>query len=400
MNPVKWIWFFAVLLLAAGAGTWFYSGSRQPAHQSRGQKTLAVPVETASIQRGSIALKRTFSGEIRPNAEFKVAPRVSGRIGRLAVDMADVVSRGQVVAQLDNDEHVQAVARAEAELAVAKANLAEAQSSLNTADRELRRVETLRQRGVASESNLDAARAVQTEAKARVAVAEAQVTRALAFRKTEKIRLGYTRVTADWTGGSEKRVVAERFVDEGDTVSANTPLVSIVELDPIVGVIFVTERDYTRLKPGMPATLATDGWPGRTFSGRIIRIAPIFGQHTRQARVELLVNNPDQSLKPGMFIRASVVLQQLEDAVIVPESALTRRNDQTGVFVVDSHSGKVRWQPVEVGIQENGLIEVSGLDHSGTVVTLGQQLLDDGSSVVARQSHQYPAEVRDAGPDR
>jgi RND family efflux transporter MFP subunit len=399
MIPGKWKAFFGVfLLLAAGAGVWFYYNSGQSENAGIKPADIPVPVEAAAIKQGQISLRRTFSGEIRSNAEFSVAPRVSGRIGRLTVDMADIVSRGQLVAQLDNDEYVQAVARAEAELEVVEANLAEARSALKTADRELERIETLRRRGVASESNLDAARAQQTEAAARVAVAEAQVTRALASAKTEKIRLGYTRVTADWNGGSEKRVVAERFVDEGDTVSANTPLVSIVELDPIIAVIFVTEKDYTRLKPGMPATLTTQAWPGRVFSGKIARIAPVFGQSTRQARVELLVENTDHSLKPGMFIRASVILRQVDDAVIVPEAAIIIRNDQPGVFVVDQDSEKALWQPVKVGILENGLIQVHGLDPAGMVVTLGQQLIDDRSLVVIRQSYQDTKALRDAGP--
>jgi multidrug resistance efflux pump len=114
-----------------------------------------------------------------------VAPKVSGRIENLAVDMADTVTRGQLVARLDNDEYLQAVARAEAELAVARANLAEARSRLETADRELNRIGTLRQRGVASESRLDAAKAEQVEAQARVIVAGAQVSRASAFLETE-----------------------------------------------------------------------------------------------------------------------------------------------------------------------------------------------------------------------
>jgi RND family efflux transporter MFP subunit len=338
-------------------------------------------VEVAQIQRGPITLQRTFSGALEATAEFVVAPKVSGRVERLGVDLADTVKRGQIVAELDNDEYLQAVVQAEAELEVAKANLVEAGSALEIAIRGFRRNEKLRQTGVASESQFDAAKADQLAKQAQLEVARAQVTRAQASLETAKIRLGYTKVSADWTGGDRQRVVAERYVDEGETVSANTPLLAIVELDPINGVIFVTEKDYTRLQRGQAASLTTDAYPGELFQGRIERIAPVFRQTTRQARVELTIQNPRHRLKPGMFIRATVVLDRVAEATIVPQQALTTRNDRTGVFVIDEDSQSVAWREVKVGIREGERVQVQGKGLTGRVVTLGQQLLDDGSRI-------------------
>ncbi|MFP3998900.1 MAG: efflux RND transporter periplasmic adaptor subunit [Desulfobacterales bacterium] len=376
-------WFFiAVLAVAVGAAWWFLSeDGGMPRGGRQAEAGRPVPVEAALIEQGPIELRRTFSGELRANAEFVVAPKVGGRIERLSADMADTVQRGQVVAELDNDEHVQAVVQAEAELAVESAGLTEAQSALEIAERELSRVETLRQRGVASETQLDKAKAAQLEAKAKLEVARARVDRAGALLAAEKIRLGYTRVAADWSGGSDKRVVAERFADEGDTVSANTPLLSIVELDPVIGVIFVTEKDYAGLEPGQEAAIVTDGFPEKTFYGKIERISPVFRKNTRQAMVELKIENPGFLLKPGMFIRASVVLDRKEDATIVPQEALTVRDGQSGVFVIDEDAAEAVWRPVTTGIRDKGRVEVEGDGLSGRVATLGQQLLDHGSSV-------------------
>jgi RND family efflux transporter MFP subunit len=116
-------------------------------------------------------------------------------------------------------------------------------------------------------------------------------------------------------------VVAERFVEEGDTVSANSPLLSVVELDPLQAVIHATERDYGRLTRGQDALLSTDAWPGEIFPARIERVAPVFQENTRQARVELRVENADHRLKPGMFIRATVVLERAADALVGYEGA-------------------------------------------------------------------------------
>jgi RND family efflux transporter MFP subunit len=267
-----------------------------------------------------------------------VAPKVGGRIARLYVDLADTVERGQVVAELDDEEYVQAVAQAQADLAVAEANAVEAANALEIAAREFQRAETLRGRGVASESQLDRAKAEELAKQSRVEVARAEVTKAEAALETARIRLGYTQVNADWTDGGGRRVVAERFVDEGETVSASTPLLLIVGLDTVTGVIYVPEKDYAHLVPDQPVTISTDAFPGTPFKGRIDRIAPVFREDTRQARVEVAVPNPRHRLKPGMFIRATIVMDRLADTVIVPEQALAVRKDRAGVFVVDEES--------------------------------------------------------------
>ena len=340
-----------------------------------------MPVEVAQIQRGPIALQRTFSGELEALAEFVVAPKVSGRVERVIVNIADTVKRSQVVAELDNDEYVQAVAQAQADLEVARANLSQAKSALEIANREFKRTESLLKRGIASDSEFDAARQDRLAKQAQLKVAEAQVTKAESSLETANIRLRYTRVTAGWTGGNELRVVAERYVDEGQTVAANAPLLLIVELNPIVGVVFVTERDYAYLKPGQLVSLATDAYPDEQYTGRIDRIAPIFRKSTRQARIEMTIDNPQHRLKPGMFISATVILARVPEATIVPEQALTKRDDRNGVFIVSEDGRSVAWREVKVGIREGDRVQVEGEGLSGRVVILGQQLVKDGSAI-------------------
>ena len=188
-----------------------------------------------------------------------------------------------------------------------------------------------------------------------------------------------------------RRVVAERYANEGGTVTANASLLLIVELDPIKGVMFVTEKDYVRMGAGQKATLTTDAYPGEEFEGRIDRIAPVFREATRQARVELTIGNAEHKLKPGMFIRVTVVLDRLAEATIVPEKALTTREDRTGVFVVSGDGKSVSWREVTVGIREGDRVQVEGEGLSGRVVTLGQQLVDDGSPILIPPGESKPA---------
>jgi RND family efflux transporter MFP subunit len=375
----------ALLLLLAGLGWIGWAVAGRLSSPGEGGRTSSgqapAPVEVAPIERGPIELRRAFSGTLEPRERVVVAPKVGGRVERIEVNLGDPVKRGQVVARLDDDEFVQAIAQAEADLAVAKARVAEGKSALEFAGRRLDRMKTLRGEGVASESELDVATSERLAAKATLEVAEAQRDRAEAALETARIRLSYTRVAATWSGAEEERVVSERFLDEGGTVSANTPLLAIVSLDPIQAVVFATEGDYARLRIGQAASLHTDAHPGRRFAGRIARIAPVFRQASRQARVELVAENPGYALKPGMFVRAEVVLDRAEDAALVPLSALTTRGGATGVFLVDAAGERVSWRPVTLGIQDAGRAQVLGEGLGGRVVVLGQQLLDDGSRI-------------------
>jgi RND family efflux transporter MFP subunit len=155
----------------------------------------------------------------------------------------------------------------------------------------------------------------------------------------------------------------------------------IVELNPIIGVVFVTERDYANLKPGQLVALTTDAYPGENYSGRIDRIAPVFRKSTRQARIEMTIDNSQHRLKPGMFIRATVVLDRVAETTIVPEQALTKRADRNGVFIVSEDGRSVTWREVKPGIREGDRLQVEGEGLSGRVVILGQQLVKDGSAI-------------------
>ena len=120
---------------------------------------------------------------------------------------------------------------------------------------------------------------------------------------------------------------------------------------------------------------------GITFAGRVTRIAPVFRVESRQARIELSVDNPDGRLKPGMFVRAQTVLDRVESAKAIPQDALAQRDGQTVVFVVADGGTHVSQRVVQPGIKSDGWVQVTGEGLEGRVVTLGQQKLKDGSEV-------------------
>lgn len=387
----------AVLAGLCIAGRIYYidSSGRTVSKAGKDARAKTIPVEVAPIEKGPVHLRLSFNGTLEARAEFVVAPKVGGRIQSLNADLADTVKRGQLVAELDSDEAFQAVLQARADLAVAKANQAEAVSALEIAAREFDRIKTLKQRGVASDSQYDAAMASRLGKQSRLEVAKAQVTRAEALLETAGIRLGYTKVTADWPGGDAQRLVAERYVDEGQTVSANTPLLLISELEPITGIVHVTEKDYASLRPGQEVLLTTDAYPEEIFQGKIDRISPVFNQTTRQAKVELVIANPGLKLKPGMFIRATVDVRTIPGVTIVPAMAIVLRQGTTGIFIANDQENTASWRPVTIGITEGKRVQVDGEGIQGRVVVLGQHLLEHGSAI---RIHEQPGP--EIGPGR
>ena len=340
-----------------------------------------VAVEVEAVRRGTVRDVGLFTGSLLPKSQYVVASKVNGWLKKLLVDVGDTVKRDQVIAILDDDEFTQEVEQARAELEVAKANMENHTTDLAIAEREFKRAKTLREKQIASESELDEAEAELNASEARLKVSQALVMQREAALKTAQLRLSYTKIQAWWEEADEIRVVGERFVDEGALLKANEPIVSILENSILIGVIHVIERDYPKISIAQKAIITTDAYPGKTFTGQVVRIAPMLKESSRQARVEVEIPNSDGFLKPGMFIRAQIEFARHEDVTIIPAVALVGRKDQHGIFLADLDALKVRFVPVTVGVVNANEAEIIQPQLSGNVVTLGHHLLEDGSAI-------------------
>ncbi|UCE22828.1 MAG: efflux RND transporter periplasmic adaptor subunit, partial [Candidatus Aminicenantes bacterium] len=313
-------------------------------------------------------------------------PKISGRLEKLMVNIGDRVTNNQLIAELDDEEYSQQVRQAEADLQVAEANLEESLSSLNVARRELERIEELHKKGISADSELDAAKGAFTTQESRYKVAQAQVAHRKAALETARVRLSYTKIKATWENGSSSRVVGERFVHEGTMLTANAPIISILEINPLLAVIHITDKDYFRIKKEQNAFISTDAIPGEAVSGKIVRIAPLLQETSREARIEIEFPNPEELFKPGMFINVKVEYATNESATVVPVSSVVKRNNQEGVFLADLENKIAEFVPVKVGISNSELAEIIDPPaFSGFVVTLGQHLLAPGSPILLPQ---------------
>jgi len=367
-----------------------FKSSQEPGIQSQ---AAPVAVEITAVKKATIRDYGNFTGTLVPKSQFMIAPKISGRLKKLMVNIGDRVTRNQLIAELDDEEYNQQVRQAEADLQVVQANLEESLSSLNVAGRELERIQELHKKGISADSELDAAKGAFTTQESRHKVAQAQVAHRKAAIEAAKLRLSYTKIRATWEDGSSSRVVGERFVHEGTMLTANAPILSILEINPLLAVIHITDKDYFRIKKEQNAFISTDVIPGKTVSGKIVRIAPLLQETSREARVEIEMPNPEELFKPGMFINVQVEHATNDDATVVPLSSVVKRNNQQGVFLADMENKIAEFVPVKVGISNSELAEIiDPPSFSGFVVTLGQHLLAPGSPIILPQ----PSSPKDA----
>jgi RND family efflux transporter MFP subunit len=352
-----------------------------------------VAVEVVEVTRQPISETMEMTGTIYPLYQYVVAPKVSGRIVRIDKRIGDWVDAGELVARIDDGEYQQLVLEAEANLRIARANLAETRSQFELAGQELDRVRSLREMQIAPQSDLDAAQTKHDALRSRIELAEAQVEQRQAGLNAARIRLGYTKLVA-----AEPGFVGERFTDEGSLLSPNSPVISVIGIDTVIVQTTVIERAYGQVRAGQSADLRVDAFPDMVFSGHVSRIAPKLQESSRVAQMEVVVANDSLYLKPGMFCTVTLALAEKASAQVVPTQAVVTRNGGSGVFLVPDGETTAHYVAVEVGIASSDLTEILAPELIGRVVTLGQHLLRDGSAVILPQEPGESGEEGSAGP--
>jgi len=335
---------------------------------------LPVTVEVAPVERRSIRETARYVGSVEASESVTVLPKVTGILETITVDIGDRVSRGDVIALVDDDEFVQRVEQAKANLKQTEARLERSRISLAAAEREFARIEKLAGQGLSTDQQLDSAAVQRDGARADIQLAEADVDRARASLDEAEINVANTRIKAPLSGYVDKR-----RVDAGALVSPSTALCTVVTTDPVKVGINVPEKDIQLLEAGRRVVVKA-GATGIEYAGRIERIAPTVDIATRTTVAEIVVPNPAGALRPGMYADVLLVAREKSDVLTVPEEALVRGNGRTAVMrVVDGRARAVR---VTLGILGDGSAEVlDGLQEGDLVIVKGQYLVEDGDPV-------------------
>lgn len=382
---MKKIFWGIIFILLAGliAYAIYYRIKSKQSEENKPAKSGAalIAVETVRPQHRTIQDKRIFSGSLKPWTQIEIAPKVSGRLEKLYFDIGDRIENGQTIAVIDSTEYRQLAAQAAADLEVAKAQLQEAKVNLDLKQKDFERQQELFSKKATSDAQFDLAESAYKAQAATYQMKQSEVLRRQAILDNAQLKVSDCTIKAEWDDG-HPRYVGLRNCDEGSLIQANKPLLTIAEIDRLMAVIYVIERDYPMLKIDAPAKITTDAYPGVPFQGKVRRIAQLLQDSTRQGEVKLEIENSDLKLKPGMFVRVELVFSEKPDALVIPKVCLVRRNDNVGVFTVDGKELKAVFTPVQTGITGIDSVEILSPDLNLPVVTLGNHLLNDGSKVV------------------
>lgn len=311
----------------------------------------AIPVRVTSAIRRDIADYLETNGSLEAENEVDIVARTTGPIVELNVEEGDFVRAGQVLARID-------AAEIEAQLGIARVNLAEAELAWNRAQDSF-------QAEVVSQEAYDLARSNFDAAAAQIVGTE--------------IQLDYTVIRAPFDG-----LIIERVIKNAEHVANNARLFRISDFDPLLCPIQLPEKDLPRLKLDQSAYLTVEAYTGVRFPARVLRISPVVDPATGTVKVTLEVQAQGR-LRPGMFASVFVETDVHENAIVVPKQALVLESTSDTVYVAvdDGEGGTVaRRRELELGYEESDSLEVlAGLREGEDVVIIGQDGLSDQTPI-------------------
>jgi len=346
-------------LVALGGYAWH--ANRAPAGTAAPAQAAvpaAVAVEAAEVATVSMPDEVSAVGTLRSSESVVVRPEVAGRISAIRFEEGAPVARGKVLVELD--------------AAVQRAELQQARAALALAEADFRRTEDLFNRKFVSQSARDEAASRRVVAQAAVQLAEA--------------RLRRMTLVAPFDG-----VVGIRNVSVGDYVKDGEELVNIEAIAVLKVDFRLPERYLQRLRPGQTLDLASDALPGERLAATVVAIDPLVDAAGRAVAVRARLDNPAGRLRPGLFVRVRLILEERPAVPVVPEEALMPAAGDTQ-YVYQVVDGTARRVAVHTGNRRDARVEiVDGVVPGDVVVTAGHLKLRDGAKVTVVPADGAPA---------
>lgn len=386
----------AILLLGVGA----CSGAAEANKKGTDGKD-GLPVTMMRVERIEIRREVEAVGTLAAKDQALVSAEVAGRVARLAADMGDRVREGAPLVFLDGEklkyraeEQQAALDQTRARLGAKGADLPppeqtpevlSAAAKHTEAEQQLERARRLAAKNLVSREDLDRAETqLQTAGAAhQTAIASERQLRAEIAAREAALR-GATRelqdavIRAPFDG-----VVAERMVSQGQFVAVQAPVMRLVRLQPLRLTAEIPEKFGPGIHVGQVISLRTDAFPDTAVEGRVTRISPDVNLKSRAFSIEADVPNADGALKPGTFARVKVATNHVDNALVVPITAVQTRYGTSVVFLV--RDGKLASAEVKLGDRLGQRVEIlEGLESGATIVAEGVEGLSAGTKVVAK----------------
>ena len=320
------------------------------------------PVTTAVARKETWESLLTAVGSLEAVQGVIVTAELSGKVERIGFEPGTKVKTGELLVQQD--------------ISAENAQLRAAEASLTLAKIDLDRKSKLLAQKTISRSEYDNA-----EAQFKQAEAQADTIRATIKKKT---------IRAPFAGR-----LGIRLVNVGQVLKEGDEIVSLQSIDPIFVNFSLPQQQLAQVTSGLVVQVTTDGLPGQVVDGKITAINPQVDTATRNIQMQATVANPEERLRPGMFVNVAVVLPARKDVLAIPATAVLYAPYSDSVFVVEEKKAEKNGQPgqvvrqkfVRLGEKKGDYVAiVSGLDEGDTVVTTGVFKLRNGQSVVVNNA--------------
>jgi len=316
------IFLAGILFFLVGTGVWYWLKEKVYEEQK-------VHYRTEEVKEGHIVVRVSATGTLQPLNQVELGVEISGTIEKVEVDYNSIIKKGQVLARLDTSKLEAQVLQSKALLEMSKAREKEALAELELAKTKLRQLEQARELSggkVPSQTELDVARANILKAEATLAYAKAEIAKAEADLRYNQTNLSKAVIKSPLDG-----IVLARKVEPGQTVAASlqTPVLFTIaeDLTKMELKVDVDEADIGKVKVGQEAEFVVDAYPDMNFKAKVreIRLSPKTTQGVVTYETVLDVENPDLYLKPGMTATADIVVKEIKDCMLVPNTAFRFR---------------------------------------------------------------------------
>jgi RND family efflux transporter MFP subunit len=339
----------------------------------------AVQVRSTKPQRIAIQRVVDLSGSLISPDQVRVSSEVDGTVAEVNADLGQEVRQGQILIQLDTRELQLAVERAESALRQTEAQLgidnehpgvippedqiATVRTALaNREDARVKLAQTqeLVNKGLAPRTDLDTnnTRLKVAEAAVQAALEDVRALKASLQDRRASYELAKKKLADASIRAPASGAIAERLVQRGEFIRANTQVATIVQLTPLKLQTAVQEKFANVIRRNLLVQFRVEPFPDEMFEGRVSNISPSVNQQTRTFPVEILVSNPTGRLKPGFFAKGAILTQRDENVLAVPLEAISTLAGVSSVFVIQE-DGTIRQQNVALGVQEGDFFEIT-----------------------------------------
>ncbi len=376
--------------------------SGYPASQRQGGDSASGPrqVKTARVVEMPVGQTVTVNGTLAAYDQTTVSVKVAGRVKSISIDLGSVVRKGQVIATLEPEDYKLRLQQAEAGMAQARARLGlspdgtddrvdpektatvrQAQAVLDEARFNRSRAQKLVEQGVVSRAEFDSADSAYkvAEGKYQDALEEIRNRQAVLSQRRSESALAVQQLAATTILAPLAGIVQQKRTSVGEYLAAGTPVVDIVQMDPLRLQAEVPEREAANVRAGQNVRVTIEGDPN-IYLGQIKRMSPTIKEQNRMLSVEADVRN-NGSLRPGSFVRAEIVTNDSSMAVTVPSKSVVVFAGIEKVIVIQN--GKALEKPITTGRRLNEWTEVLAGVNVGESVIVDPGNLQSGQAVQA-----------------